>query len=127
LVDRETWSAAEYFAALLQDNQAATVVGELTGGAGCGYTDGGIPTKLKNSGARLKMPDCVRFRADGSNEVNGITPDVLVPWAEHNSGFQHVKKLLVALESRQAATAKLPCSNASGRVFPQPARRPGRK
>jgi C-terminal processing protease CtpA/Prc len=25
VVDRETWSAAEYFAALLQDNHAATV------------------------------------------------------------------------------------------------------
>jgi C-terminal processing protease CtpA/Prc len=108
VVDRETWSAAEYFAALLQDNHAATVVGEVTGGAGCGYTNGGIPTKLKNSGAQLEMPDCVRFRADGSNEVNGITPNVLLAWAEHDSGFQRVKKLLAALESRQAATAKLP-------------------
>ena len=107
LVDRENWSAAEYFAALLQDNHAASVVGELTGGAGCGYTDGGIPTKLKNSGAQLKMPDCVRFRADGSTEVNGITPDVLLPWAERDSGFQRVKKLLAALEARQATTAKL--------------------
>lgn len=37
LVDSDTWSAAEYFAALLQDNHAAVVVGEVTGGAGCGY------------------------------------------------------------------------------------------
>ena len=108
VVDRDTWSAAEYFAALLQDNHAATVVGELTGGAGCGYTDGGIPAKLKNSGAQLKMPDCVRFRADGSNEVNGIIPDVILPWAERDSSFQHVKKLLAALESRQSAARKLP-------------------
>lgn len=108
VVDRETWSAAEYFAALLQDNHAATVVGEVTGGAGCGYTNGGIPAKLKNSGAQLEMPDCVRFRADGSNEVNGITPDVLLAWAEHDSGFQRVKKLLAALEPRQTVTAKLP-------------------
>ena len=107
LVDRDTWSAAEYFAALLQDNHAATIVGEPTGGAGCGYTNGGIPAKLKNSGAQLKMPDCVRFRADGSNEVNGITPDVLLPWAERDSGFQRLKKLLTALESRQATTGKL--------------------
>jgi hypothetical protein len=108
VVDRETWSAAEYFAALLQDNHAATVVGEVTGRAGCGYTNGGIPAELKNSGARLEMPDCVRFRADGSNEVNGITPDVLLAWAEHDSDSQRVKKLLAGLESRQAATAKLP-------------------
>ncbi len=108
VVDRGTWSAAEYFAALLQDNHAAAIVGEVTGGAGCGYTNGGIPAKLENSGAHLEMPDCVRFRADGSNEVNGITPDVLLPWAEHDSGFQHVKKLLSALELRQAAAAKSP-------------------
>jgi hypothetical protein len=54
-------------------------MGARTGGAGCGYTWGGTPTTLKNSGAVLKLPDCVRFRADGSNEVRGILPDVPVP------------------------------------------------
>jgi hypothetical protein len=99
-VDRDTWSAAEYFAAILQDNHAATIFGEVTGGAGCGYTNGGIPAKLKNSGAPLKMPDCVRFRADGTNEVNGVIPDVLLPWSGHDSDFQRAKKMLAALESR---------------------------
>jgi hypothetical protein len=106
VVDRDTWSAAEYFAALLQDNHAATILGEPTGGAGCGYTEGGIPAKLKNSGAPLKMPDCVRLRADGTNEVNGITPDILLPWSGHDSGFQLAKKLVAALESLQARTGK---------------------
>ncbi len=78
LVNREVWSAAEQFAAVLQDNHAAVILGEPTGGAGCGHTDGGTPELLKNSGATLVMPDCVRFRADGSNEVSGIAPDVLV-------------------------------------------------
>ena len=78
LVDNETWSAAEEFAALLQDNRAAVIIGSRTGGAGCGHTNGGTPTILAHSGATLEMPDCVRFRADGSNEVNGIIPDVLV-------------------------------------------------
>lgn len=78
LVDQETWSAAEEFAAVLQDNRAAVVLGARTGGAGCGYTYGGDPTTLSNSGAVLKLPDCVRFRADGSNEVRGIIPDELV-------------------------------------------------
>lgn len=80
LVDRETWSAAEEFAAVLQDNHAATIIGEPTGGAGCGHTDGGTPTTLKNSRAVLEVPDCVRIRADGSNEVRGIRPDVLTGW-----------------------------------------------
>jgi hypothetical protein len=104
-VDRDTWSAAEYFAAMLQDNHAATIIGEVTGGAGCGYTDGGIPAKLKNSGGQLKMPDCVRLRADGSDEVNGITPDLLVAWAGHDSDVQRVKKFLAALESLQQRSA----------------------
>jgi len=78
LVDDETWSAAEQFAAVLQDNRAAVILGSRTGGAGCGYTWGGHPTTLKNSGAVLRLPDCVRYRADGSNEVRGIIPDELV-------------------------------------------------
>jgi hypothetical protein len=78
LVDQETWSAAEEFAAVLQDNKAAVVMGGRTGGAGCGHTNGGTPTTLKNSGAILKLPDCVRLRADGSNEVRGIVPDEAV-------------------------------------------------
>jgi hypothetical protein len=108
VVDRDTWSAAEYFAALLQDNHAATILGEVTGGAGCGYTNGGIPAKLKNSGAGLKMPDCVRFRADGSDEVNGVTPDVLLPWAKHDSDFQRAEKLLAVLEARHVHNSPSP-------------------
>jgi len=80
LVDSETWSAAEEFAAVLQDNHAATIIGEPTGGAGCGHTDGGTPTTLRNSYAVLEVPDCARFRADGTNEVRGIRPDVLIGW-----------------------------------------------
>jgi hypothetical protein len=78
LVDQETWSAAEEFAAMLQDNKVAVVMGARTGGAGCGHTNGGTPTILANSKGTLEVPDCVRFRRDGSNEVNGIVPDVVV-------------------------------------------------
>lgn len=93
LVDRGTASSAEYFAATLSDNRAATVIGEPTAGAGCGYTNRGIPTVLKNSGARVKIPDCVRMRGDGSNEVAGITPDVLIPWRRNDSPYQRVKRV----------------------------------
>ena len=79
LVDPETWSAAEEFAAVLQDNRAAVVIGARTGGAGCGRTNGGTPTTLANSGAVLLVPDCARFRRDGSNEVRGILPDIAIP------------------------------------------------
>jgi hypothetical protein len=97
VVDGNTWSAAEYFAAILQDNKAATIVGEVTGGAGCGYTNGGIPTQLKNSKAVVKMPDCVRYRKDGANEVAGVTPDVLVPWSAHDNAYLKAQKLFRSL------------------------------
>lgn len=76
LVDDETWSAAEQFTALLRDNDAAIVMGARTGGAGCGHLYGNDPVILSNSKARLELPNCARFRKDGSNEVNGIVPDV---------------------------------------------------
>jgi hypothetical protein len=99
LVDRETASAAEYFAAVLADNRAATIIGEPTYGAGCGYTNGGIATRLPHSGGSVHMPDCVRFRADGTNEVEGITPDVLVPWRTNDSDAQRSRRLEQVLPS----------------------------
>lgn len=103
LVDRGTASSAEYFTAMLRDNRAATVIGEPTVGAGCGYTNRGIPTVLKNSGARVKIPDCVRLRADGSNEVAGITPDVLIPWRRNDSLYQRVKRVFDVLSQTPRA------------------------
>lgn len=105
LTDQETWSAAEQFASLLQDNRAALIVGARTGGAGCGHTWGGTPTKLANSGAVLKLPDCVRFRADGSNEVRGIVPDFVLPWRA-NDGRAFRARMLAAALPEAAARAK---------------------
>jgi hypothetical protein len=103
LVDRGTASSAEYFTAMLRDNRAATVIGEPTVGAGCGYTNRGIPTVLKNSGAGVKIPDCVRVRADGSNEVAGITPDMLIPWRRNDSLYQRVKRVFDVLSQTLGA------------------------
>ena len=82
---------------MLRDNNAATIIGAPSGGAGCGYTNGGIQTFLKNIGARVKIPDCVRLRVDGSNEVAGITPDVLVPWRPNDTRYQRAKRALDTL------------------------------
>jgi hypothetical protein len=80
LINRSTGSAAEWFAAVLQDNRAAVLVGEQTAGAGCGYTDGGIPLKLSRTGIAIAVPDCARYRRDGTNEIDGIHPDVALDW-----------------------------------------------
>lgn len=93
LVDEATASAAEEFAAELQDNRAAVIVGSPTLGAGCGFTNGGIPTALPHSGGTLMLPDCVRLRADGSNEVMGVQPDVLVGFRRYDSVRRRAARL----------------------------------
>ena len=87
LVDQGTFSAAEEFASVLQDNRLAFIAGARTGGAGCGHTDGGSSTVLTHSGATFEVPDCARFRRDGSNEVNGVIPDYLIPWRADNGAL----------------------------------------
>ena len=78
LVDSGTGSAAEQFAADLQDNHAALIIGSPTAGAGCGFTDGGSPTTLTHTGAILDLPDCVRIRRNSLNLSSGVQPDILV-------------------------------------------------
>jgi peptidase S41-like protein len=106
LVDSDTASAAEEFAAVLQDNRAAVVIGSPTVGAGCGYTDGGTPTTLRFSGGVLKLPDCVRLRADGTNEVMGVEPDVLAGFLHqdgpHRRGQRFLQKLPEAVDRAEA-------------------------
>jgi hypothetical protein len=76
-------------------------MGAPTVGAGCGHTNGGTPTTLKNSGGVLELPDCARIRTDGSNEVMGIQPDVLVGLRRedgpHRRALRVVKQLPEAL------------------------------
>jgi peptidase S41-like protein len=107
VVDGNTGSAAEEFAAELQDNRAAVIIGAPTAGAGCGYTDGGTPTTLSNSGAVLRLPDCARFRSDGANQNRGVDPDVLVGFRT-NDGIRHkALRLAAALTAGVAAANRL--------------------
>ncbi|MBV9901238.1 MAG: hypothetical protein JOZ90_09090, partial [Alphaproteobacteria bacterium] len=76
LINRATYSAAEMFAAVLQNNGAAKMVGATTGGDGCGFMVDSEPLILPHLGLRLRMSNCVRLRADGSDEVAGIAPDL---------------------------------------------------
>lgn len=76
LADAGTASAAEDLVAWLGQNDVATVLGERTMGAGCGYVDGGTVTQLAQIPFDVHMPNCARFLSDGTNEVEGIAPQV---------------------------------------------------
>jgi hypothetical protein len=82
LTDNRTYSAAEMFAAVLQNNRAARIVGSQTGGDGCGFMNSPEPVVLPTSGLRFRLPNCVRLRADGTDEVAGVKPDIPVLPAE---------------------------------------------
>lgn len=68
--------ATEGFAVWLGDNDRASLVGQKTFGAGCGYIDGGSAVQLSAAPLHETMPNCARFAAAGVNEIEGIDPDV---------------------------------------------------
>ena len=76
LVNGKTSSAAEDMVARHLDSKTARVIGSRTHGSGCGYMNGGIQYKLPNSKLDVKVPDCIRERANGTNEVVGIDPNI---------------------------------------------------
>src|SRR5690606_25407019 len=57
LADGKTYSAAEMFVARMQDNRIARIVGERTGGDGCGFMAAPAPLVLPHSRLRLRMPN----------------------------------------------------------------------
>lgn len=79
LADTDTGSASEDFVAWLQQNRIATVIGERTAGAGCGYINGGTRTQFRASPFDVRMPNCARFLENGRNEIEGLAPDVPIP------------------------------------------------
>jgi poly(hydroxyalkanoate) depolymerase family esterase len=76
LVNDYTASASEDFVGRMKDNSTAKIIGTQTLGSGCGYTNGGINHVLPHSKITVRMPDCIRFLKDGTNEIEGIHPDI---------------------------------------------------
>jgi hypothetical protein len=79
LADGGTASAAEDFIVWLHGSGAAKLIGEHTRGAGCGYVNGGTATPLSVLPLTVRMPNCARYLADGTNEIEGIEPDFELP------------------------------------------------
>jgi hypothetical protein len=99
LVDARTASASEYAVSMLKDSAGAKLVGTQTNGSGCGYTNGGVPVVLAHSGLRVVMPDCARYRKDGTNEVEGFLPDLPVPWSPTDSPEARARKWMDVLRA----------------------------
>jgi hypothetical protein len=64
LVNSRPYSSAEMFAAALQNNHAAKIIGTRTEGDGCGFMDNAPPVTLSNSQLRFRIPNCARLRAE---------------------------------------------------------------
>jgi hypothetical protein len=94
LTDGQTASSAEMFAALMHDSGIARTVGRPTAGDGCGFMANVPPVELPSSHMRFRVPNCVRLRADGSNEVAGVQPDLPVLPTEGESDRNRAYRLL---------------------------------
>ena len=97
LVDRDTASAAEILAGILQDWAGATVIGEHSYSCGGGWHRGDRPFGLVYSDLELHVPDEVKYRRDGSNYRAGIEPDLLTGWGPDQSEAERARWLIEAL------------------------------
>lgn len=96
LQNRNTASASEYFCAMLRDNEAATLIGERTLGAGAGYTGSGLPIQLQSLDLTIRLPDLARLRGNGDNELLGISPDLALSWELDEE--ERLERLLALIE-----------------------------
>lgn len=96
LADKRSFSAAEMFVATTKDNGIAKVLGARTGGDGCGFMADGDPLVLTHSQLRFRVPNCMRLRADGTDEVAGVAPDFpIVPMQGESARARAVRALAV--------------------------------
>jgi len=56
--------------------------------------------RIKRLPGWRSLPDCVRFRADGVNELEGFLPDVDAGWIHGESAESKLEKLVAILELR---------------------------
>lgn len=96
ITDKRSFSSAEMFVATMRDNGIAKVLGARTGGDGCGFMADGDPLVLTHSQLRFRIPNCMRLRADGTDEVAGIAPDFpIVPMQGESARARAARALAV--------------------------------
>ena len=83
LVDRNSASASEIFAAAIQDYGRGVIIGEPTFGKGTVQTV--APLDRAGELGQLKLTTAQFFRVNGEGtQFRGVVPDVLFPTAEHS-------------------------------------------
>jgi C-terminal processing protease CtpA/Prc len=98
LTDPNTGSAAEMFTALMRDRGIARTIGARTFGLGCGFMDEAEPFVLPHLGLAFRIPNCVRLRGDGTDEVAGVEPDLPIPPLPGESPRARAARALRVLE-----------------------------
>jgi hypothetical protein len=107
LTDAGTASAAEMFTALMRDSGIAKTVGVRTLGLGCGSMLEAQPLTLPHSRLSIRIPNCVRLRADGTDEVAGIAPDFpVLPAVNESPRARAARVLTVIVEDLRRAAAR---------------------
>jgi len=66
------------------------------------------PLVLPHSQLRFRIPDCVRLRADGSDEVAGVKPDLPVLPSEGESERARAARALAVIDADLQAVAQTP-------------------
>lgn len=117
IADKRSYSSAEMFAAVMQDNRIAKLVGDRTGGDGCGFMADDNPIILKHSRLRFRVPNCMRLRANGTNEEAGIVPDIPVLPTEGESERARAERALQAISS-DVGRDQPPAGHPDGRRSP---------
>jgi hypothetical protein len=98
LTDSATASAAEMFVAQMRDRGIARTVGVRTLGLGCGSMVENAPLTLPHSRLSVRIPNCVRLRADGTDEVAGIAPDLAVLPTANESPRARAARVLAVID-----------------------------
>ena len=99
LTDGRTFSSAEMFTATMKDNGIARTIGARTGGDGCGFMAKGDPLVLAHSRLRFRIPNCMRLRADGTDEVAGIAADLPLAPITGESGRARAARALATIDT----------------------------
>jgi hypothetical protein len=104
------------FAARMHDSGIAKTVGARTLGLGCGSMLETKPLTLPHSQLSIRIPNCVRLRADGTDEVAGIAPDFpVLPAANESPRARAPPPAVVDQDLRRAASGGRSAENQSNR------------